>query len=248
MPKEAESTWARFTRHPVWSSVIAAAIVAAIGATPSVYRFIVDRLDENQKLPSTAWWPNRVTYHCYNPGDDCYGANHVVFNSTVDNTMVGDKRSFLAAMKEGSTGSAVDRLRVDVGDRVIIRAYFANNADAVLTGKGNDVARGVRFKLTLPVRSAKNQVVWGIISADNATPRAIGDGVMLQSSRKFLLELVPDSAVLINRVHPESQPYRLRPDIISDGVLLGYDRMDGIVGSCYCESGWVLATFRVVAA
>lgn len=242
MPKL--SVWKKISQHPVWSGVAAGVIAAMLTApvNPGI-DWLIHHFNTSQQLPSTMWSPVRIAYYCYHKGHECHGADHIVFNSTVDNPVAGDERPFLSTTEAGSNVPVVDSLNVHIGEQVIIRAYYANNADATLTGTGKDIAHGVRFRLGIPSAAARVQVIWGFITAANAKPQTISDGVRFISSQKFMLQYV------LNSAHLENNKYRfdLPPDIVSDGVLLGYKKMDGNLGSCYCESGWIYAIFKVVS-
>ena len=238
------SLWNRISQHPVWGAVVGGIIVAIVTAPINpAFTWLTGRFSNSQQLPSTMWSPNRIAYYCYHKGKECHGADHIVFNSTVDNPVAGDERAFLSTTEAGSNDPVVDSLNVHMGENVIIRAYFANNADVTLTGEGKDVAHGVRFRLSIPTAASQVQLVRGFISATNAEPRTISDGVRLISSKAFMLQYVLNSAKLVNNKYR----FNLQPEIVSDGVKIGYGKMDGNLGSCYCQSGWIYASFRVVS-
>jgi hypothetical protein len=238
------SLWQRISKNPVWSAVVAGVIATLLTAPVNPgYTWFIGLFKRSQpQLPSTMWLPGRTAYYCYDKGTECYGADHIVFDSTVDNPLVEDERAFLSATEAGSHDPVFDSLNVHIGEVVIIRAYFANDADVRLTGKGKDVAHGVRFRVSIPSIPSHVQVVRGFISAANADPQTVSDGVRFTSSKAFSLQYVLDSAELINKKYQ----FHLQPDIVSDGVNIGYAKMDGNLGSCYCQAGWILASFKVV--
>ena len=89
---------------------------------------------------------DRPTYTCN--GNICHGADHVVFNSFVNNPVVGDERPFFA----GSIGGAnvQDRMKVKDGDVIVLRAYVHNNADPNKIGEAAALAKNVRVRVLVP--------------------------------------------------------------------------------------------------
>lgn len=247
----ARQAWDQISRHPLWSAVIAALLVAGLGA-------IVATLSggegtgngvASQSKPSQAhvqiWGPPRRVYACDSRGQ-CIGADHVVFNSTINHPTVGDERFFVSARKHGDAGPVGEVIDVESGDRVTVRIFVANDAQQSLAGAENSVARGATARLEIPTRASETLRLYGWISADNAVPASVFDSVMLRSERPIRARLVRGTARLSNRAHPRG--VRLADKIAGAGTPIGYREMNGIFGSCYCESGYITLDIVVVRA
>jgi hypothetical protein len=224
--------WNLVSHHPLWATVVGGLLCLAIWAAASTAWHSLTR-DELE--PSTNWFPVRTNYRCFAP-ENCLGSDHVTLNSTINNAVAGDERAFLAATHRGSRRSVKDRLDVEVGDVITLRAFVANNADPGLLPPGQDVAVGTRLRVVLPTDSAEQHLIVALLSAENAKPPLVGDGVLLRAGQPSI-EPVPGSARLINRRH--SDGLTLPNTIFTDGSLLGYERLDGRLPSSYSAAGWV---------
>jgi hypothetical protein len=181
---------------------------------------------------------DRQTYTCKTP-TECTGANHVVFDSFINNPVVGDERPFLAGSINGS--QVQDLIQVKDGDEVVVRAYVHNNADATLMGgEANTVAKNVVFKLLVPTASQTSTNIIGFITASNANPATINDTMTLTASTAFTLQYVAGSAEFIHAADGAHQTTdKLNDTIATTGASLG--DIDG----CFAYSGYVLATVKV---
>ena len=134
---------------------------------------------------------DRQTYTCVN-GNQCAGADHVVFDSFVNNPVVGDERPFFAGSLNGA--NVQDRIKVKNGDVIVLRAYVHNNADPNKIGAAAAVAHNVKIKVIVPSVSKNDQNLVAFISAANANPGTINDTMSLYGDRAFTLQYVNGSA------------------------------------------------------
>lgn len=192
--------------------------------------------------PGPHWGPPRKVFHC-NRMAECESGNRVSLNSTVGNPVVGDERFFLAAKLERETGPVLDLIEVEPGDILVARFFFANDARIPFRPRPELIAKGLRAKIEVPRDPASEIRLYGWLSADNANPAAVFDTLTLRSELPVVLHLVGGTARLVNKPHPDG--LALADSLVDDGVQLGYRRLDGRLGGCMCEAGYVIAKFVV---
>lgn len=189
-----------------------------------------------------SWGPPRKVFHC-NQLAECESGSRVSLNSTAGNPEVGDERFFLAAKLEGETGPVRDLLEVEPGDILVTRIFFANDARIPFRPRPGLIAKGLWARIEVPRDPASEVRLYGWLSADNANPGAVFDTLTLRSELPVLLHLVSGTARLVNKSHPDG--LALADSLAEDGVKLGYRRLDGRLGGCMCEAGYVIAKFVV---
>jgi uncharacterized repeat protein (TIGR01451 family) len=172
-------------------------------------------------------------------GDDTKGADHVVFNSFVNNPVWGDERDFVRAAVEQRDDKYKDPLAdVKDGDTVNVIMFVHNNADSALNADGSGVALNTTVKADIPTGVTNAQEIKGYISADNATPQTIFDTVSINGADKFAMEYVPGSVHIsgnhINQDLPNAD--------IRTGFKIG-DQLDGKFKGCFEFVQYV--TFKV---
>lgn len=180
---------------------------------------------------------DRQTYTCVN-GNQCEGADHVVFNSFTNNPVVGDERAFFAGSLNGA--NVQDRIQVKDGDVITLRAYVHNNADPNKTGVAGSVARNVTMKVLIPTASQKDQNLVSFISAANATPGTINDTMSLYGDNAFTLQYVAGSTVFTHKMDGVNETAdKIDDSIVADGASLG-----DMLG-CFQYSGYVTLQVKV---
>jgi len=208
--------------------VASAAVATAIAAVPATTAI-------------AGYFPaDRQTYTCVTP-DNCPGADHVVFDSFTNNPVVGDERPFLA----GSLNSqnVQDRIKVQDGDKIVVRAYIHNDADATKMGnnEANTVAKNVNFKLLVPTASEKDMNLVGFISADNANPKSINDTMSLYGDNAFTVQYLEGSAQF---THKPDGVHQVTTQL-SDNVITSSGASLGDINGCFAYSGYVTLTVVV---
>jgi hypothetical protein len=188
------------------------------------------------------WGPPRKIFHC-NLLAECESGDKVSLNSTVGNPEVGDERFFLAAKIEGKTGPVRDLLEAEPGDILVTRLFFANDARIPLRPHSELIAEGLSARIEVPRDPASEIRLYGWLSADNANPGAVFDTLTLRSELPVVLHLVGGTVRIVNKAHPNG--LALGDSLADDGVKLGYRRLDGRLGGCMCEAGYVIAKFVV---
>jgi hypothetical protein len=228
MHSHLRKSWSRVSHNPVWAGVIGTVIAAAvIGIVDTADTFLTKKSPlapvERAEIRGGAWGPSRLLYRCM-PNGNCIAPDHVVFDSISNDPHVGNEAYFMGAKILGRPGSMQDRVRVKVGDTVLIRSLIENDAAMNVPGRQSLVAQGTRFSLRIPINSSSELPVIGVISAANAAPQHIDDGVFLFSKKRFSIEYDWGSAVLAHRRHEELP---LSNDIVGEGALVGSGRPNG---------------------
>lgn len=175
---------------------------------------------------------DRQTYTCITP-TNCPGANHVVFNSFVNNPVVGDERPFFAGSLNGA--NVQDRIKVNNGDVIVLRAYVHNNADPNLIGAPAAIARNVKIKVLIPTAKQADTNMIAFVSADNATPGTINDTMSIYADQAFNIDYVAGSA----KWTTNTNVYTLNDTIVGSGTYLGD------INGCFQYSGYVTLSVRV---
>lgn len=204
-------------------------------------------------LPAYAWGPIRDVY-TYQEINELQATgkwnNKITFNS-INNSPMGDERNFVGARENNGVNKGRDNIwngndiTAKDGQEYWIRLYVHNNNPNGWDG----VAENVRAQLSIPNVSAKQIKVSGFLSSSNATPDRYWDYVNFNSDQFFHLEYVYGSSVWENNsLGNADNGYPLSDDFYNtaDGVLLGYDKLDGKVPGCYEYIGYVLARVKVV--
>jgi hypothetical protein len=105
------------------------------------------------------------------------------------------------------------------------------------------VAHGTSFSLRIPTNSSSELPLIGVISAANAAPQQIHDGVFLSSKKRFAIEYDWGSAVLANRTH---KGLPLSNDIVGEGVLVGSGHPSGAFPPGLSNSAAVFLLVHIV--
>lgn len=131
---------------------------------------------------------NRDTYTCITP-TNCPGADHVVFNSFVNNPNYGDERPFLDARDAGvnTEGGWLDSMKLQDGQKITVRAFIHNNANPAAIGEEAATAKNTKLQLLLPKGAHTTTNASANISADNASPNPVSDTVDLTGDRPFTI-------------------------------------------------------------
>ena len=215
-----------FSRLSKKGLLIAALVVGVFGITAA----------------ASAWGPDRPTYTINNPAD------HVTFNSIVDNPDYGDERTFFDAKDATNTGAGgfVDKVNVTSGEEVLLRVYVHNNAATSLNGANLDgpgVAHDAKLRIWLPTTSATALRANAYISASNATPGEVNDTVDFAGTDQFSLSYVPGSAVMYTNAVPSG--FALNDSVVAGGAPIGYTGPNGTIPGCFQYTGIVTIKVKV---
>lgn len=173
----------------------------------------------------------------------------IIFN-TISNSVNGNEKNFVSTREFNGPNTTEEdhvwntkEITVENGGIYIIRLYVHNNSPY-----SNHVATNTRVAFSIPATSATSIPVHGFISSDNASPNKYWDGVVFKNDTKFHLEYIYESAYLYNN-GIGAGGIQLSDEIVTsaaeNGVLIGYDELDGNVPGCYQYANYV--TIRVMA-
>lgn len=178
--------------------------------------------------------------------------NNVVFNSITDGQytdnagkvhQLGDERNFVRTRLSNTHNVwSSNEIVAEDGKEYVLSLYVHNdnpNGTAV-------VAENTKVSFSIPGNTDTSIEVNGYISASNANPSKYWDNVVFKSAdgSKFHLEYVAGSALWEGNGAAAGQ---LSDALVSaDGVLVGYNSLDGKLPGCYEYSGYASARVKVV--
>lgn len=174
--------------------------------------------------------------------------NKIIFNTISDST-IGDEKNFVGArIDDGDHGAdnkwSGNEISAENGKEYLIRIYVHNN-----NPDGYDaVAEDTRVFFSIPNTAANTLTVNGFIDSSNAIPSEYWDSVSFVSDNLFHLEYIYGSALLENNGIGKDGGITLSDKIVTDknGVLIGYDVLDGKIPGCYQYASYVSIKVRVV--
>lgn len=168
--------------------------------------------------------------------------NQIVFNSISD-SVIGHEANFVGARE--NTGPATketlwnaNSIEVEEGKNYLVRLYAHNNSMNGLESVALDTR--VRFAIldTVVVTKTENgegnyqAAIYGYITSSNAVPSQYMDGVKFVSNRPFHLVYIRGTALFENNAIGLGGRH-LSDDVITKGVLIGYDEFNGEIPGCY---------------
>ena len=204
----------------------------------------------------SAWGDNSGGRRTYTVAEIKKGdlGNKIVFNSIKDDSLkagsIKDERNFVAA-RDASTGNngvnnvwQNNEITVEEGKTYIIRLYVHNNNP---NGR-NAVAKDVSTNFSLGTVVSTEQRVDGYINSSNATPSKYWDDVVFKSNngKKFYLDYVEGSALLENQGVGKNGGVKLADNVVTNGVKIGYDSLNGEVPGCYSFDNYVTIEVKPV--
>ena len=166
--------------------------------------------------------------------------NTITFNSISNNQKIGNEKNFVGAKVAGANVSTwnADTINVKDGETYTIRLYVHNNNPRGM----NAIAQNVKATFSIPTTVAKSQTIIGYLDSSNAYPTRYWDEVTLKASEDIYLEYVEGSAKYTNA---SLGTVSLANTIVSSGVLLGYNKLDGNIPGCYQYDGVVTLDVKV---
>ncbi len=189
-----------------------------------------------------AWGPERPAFTIEKP------ATYVTFNSITNNPSHGDERNFMQVREQTASNETYsDTISLSPGKEYVVYVYYHNNAADNYNAGGTGIAHGAYARAEIPaiVKNGGDTKAVAHVGAANAQPNDVYDDIVLKNTTggDIALRYVPGSTTIhsfgkVNGV--------IMPDtIISSGVSLGYDALDGNLPGCHKYAGYI--TFRVKA-
>ena len=172
----------------------------------------------------------------------------IVLNS-ISNGTIGDERNFVGArLDNGDNGKNnvwnANEITVEDGKDYIVRLYVHNNSPKAREA----VATGVTTTFSIDQKSASSIEVNGIIETDNASPRDYWDNIIFKSAdgSNFHLEYYAGSGLLENNGIGKNGGIKLDDKLVTEGVKIGYDALDGNVPGCFDFANYVTIKVKAV--
>ncbi len=174
--------------------------------------------------------------------------DNIVMNS-ISNSTIGDERNFVGArLDNGDNGAKnvwnANEITVEDGKDYIVRLYVHNNSP-----KGREaVATGVTTTFSIDQKSASSIEVNGIIETENASPVDYWDNIIFKSAdgSNFHLEYYKGSGLLENNGIGKNGGAKLDDKLVTEGVKIGYDALDGRIPGCYDFASYVTIKVKAV--
>ena len=165
--------------------------------------------------------------------------NKITFNS-ISNGKIGHEFNFVGAKLSSSTSNTwkADEIKVKDGEVYTIRLYVHNNSPLGTAA----IAQNVTTSFSLPTTVAKSQDIIGYINSSNAAPERYWDEVRLTSDNDFYIEYVAGSAKWTNS---KLGTVKLADEVITSGVKVGYEALNGQIPGCYDYDGQVTIQVKV---
>lgn len=181
----------------------------------------------------------------------------IVFNS-ISNSVIGHEANFVGARENTGINLGKENvwngnsIKAEEGKTYLIRLFAHNNSPNGYESIAHDVR--LRFEIsdtvfvTKPKESenAYQAAIHGYITCSNANPTWYMDGVKFTSDRPFHLQYVFGSAYFTNNAFGPTSGYNLSDDIMNQGVLIGYDELNGDIPGCYEYASYTLITVMPV--
>lgn len=216
-----------FKRAPKRTSAVVAMIAAAVIVPAALL----------------AWGPSRQTYTTAVPAD------HVVFNSIIDNPVQGDERNFVQVREiNASNATYSDSISLTAGHDYVVYVYYHNNAASNLNASGTGIATGAYVRAAIPAvvpNGSNDTLATGYVGSSNANPAQVWDNISFSNTTggDIVLRYIPGSATIHNLGAINGQA--MSDNIVTTGTALGYNSFDGIVPGCNQYAGYV--TFQIRA-
>jgi len=184
------------------------------------------------------WGPNRPIYDWNKPADRVGSLNGPRFNSFINTPDYGDERAFFDARRSDQTtgGDVYKDMLPDVtkgSQEVVFRTYIHNGANQSTNESGLGVAKNAKVRIALPTGTSTMLQAKSFISADNSAPgypKEVFDTSELVDSRPFSINYVPGSAKIWTAALNGAA---LSDNIVTNGALIGDDKLDGNVPGCF---------------
>jgi len=178
------------------------------------------------------WGPDRAVFTMNNP------ATFATFNSIMDNPTIGDERSFLRIGR--ITSERTDMLQsADLipGNKYLVSIYCHNGASATFNEASYDysgLAKGVRVSSFFPrsVCSDQPSNISAIITSDNARPSSVWAYVALTTNEPIVNLMFEEDSARIYNDGRASGSHLSKGLFSEEGVLIGFDSLDGIIPGC----------------
>lgn len=139
-----------------------------------------------------------------------------------------------------------DVMDVEDGREYLIRLYVHNNSVPQQDEESGAASQDTRVQVSIPDNSGTTVKVNGFITSSNATPDKYWDYVNFHSDTNFHLEYVYGSAIIYNNAYPDGLELGDKITTTAEGVLIGYDKMDGIMPGGYQYACYITLKVRVV--
>lgn len=191
---------------------------------------------------------NKIVFNSITIADTDYAYYKNTFGKDLPVGTITHEKNFVGARENTGVNAGAENvwngneITVEDGKEYLVRLYVHNNNPNGWDG----VAENTKVAFNVPTNSSKQIQVNGFIESSNATPSGYWDYVNFQSDQAFHLDYVYGSALLENNGKAAG---KLSDDIVNaknDGVLIGYDALDGKIPGGFDYAGFISIRVRAV--
>ena len=193
-----------------------------------------------------SWGPARPLYKFDQPAD------HAVFNSVMDNPLIGDERYFVRIEEKRSGRPYSGNIMLEANKQYEVYIYYHNHADISLNDpahKSTGVARDVRLSTNFPncLKAGERGSINASLTSTTTNPPAVWSGAYITAKTNMTLHYVEGSAKIYNNWKANGRVLSI--NLFSDkGTFLGLNELNGIVlGGKKEFSGYVVYTIQTKA-
>lgn len=216
---------------------------ASIPDSEDVYQVIA------KTLPLLASWSNGNLSYTWAQVSGGILGDTIVFNSLSDG-VIGNEKQFVGirediGLHEGKNNIwHPDYIDAFANHVYLIRLYIHNNNPNGL----HAIAKNVKASFQVPTGSGHQIRITGQFESSNAVPSKYSAKIVFRNdSIKFHLEYIPGTARLENNGIGKLPGLKISDDIISDGVLVSYDAMNGDVPGGFQYANYISIRVKAVA-
>ncbi|RSX50206.1 hypothetical protein [Bifidobacterium callimiconis] len=187
---------------------------------------------------ASAYGPSRNTFTMEQP------ATYPTLNSITNNPDLGDERNFFRVRQTGDT-EWKDIIKLEPNKEYEARVIIHNSSADNL----NLSAKDIRLSINMPNREnayVTEAEVNAYLTGSNITPSKIWDNIVLKSDQRFHVAII-SAQYYTNFSTEKDGGFKLGNDLFSRiGTPLGYDKLDGTIGTADKDSGYALIRFKAV--
>lgn len=235
----------------VAATAVAVAGIAAVPALVSAYG--PERQTYSMQQVDEGILGNEITFNSIVVQDSDYAWHKNTKGVEIPSSTILNELNFVGAREDtgvnqgGANIWKGNDIEVEDGKTYIVRMYVHNNAVEDKNNPDKTTAKDVHTKFFLPEGYDTKHTINGQISASNTMYEKYWDYVNFVSKdgTPFKIEFISESANLENNHFQHTatvdNSYKLSDEIVTgkDGVMIGYDSMNGRIPGCYQYSTYI---------
>lgn len=185
------------------------------------------------------WGPDRKTFTEKNR------PNYAVFNSIIDNKLIGDERNFVR-IKDIKSKEYKNAILAEPNHVYEVIIYYHNNSSKYVCKKSIGIADGVMVTSNFPsiINCDEVLTINAQITSHDCNPPTIWGGCYILSKLKCKITYVEGTALIENKGKLNGQS--IGPAyLFSTGSLLGFNKISGLLPGGYEYAGFIKYKLKV---